>query len=297
MLCTNSIIELTHGNPLGAGALLDFLRMDYSSYTAVAKSAGGTPALMGAVRFNIGEESARLAFLAPATALEDDCLVALLEHLTCESGNRGAFRLLAEIDEDDPTFEHFRSAGFCVYTRQQIWRLAARAPENGNGAHQWQPLYSLNPLALQSLYHAVVPPLVQSAEGMDKRPWQGLGYLQDNELLAMVEVINGAHGIYLLPVVHPNLRQPTELLQTLLMQFPSAWGRPLYLAVRDYQSWLNAAIENLEGQPGSRKVLLVKHLMRRQRVPVTSAIRKVLELHNIEPTVPLSQAKRGKDEQ
>ena len=269
--------------------MLGYLRMDYSSYTGVANPGKGAKALIGQVHFNFGHKSARLTFLAPDFALENHALVALLDHLAWESGSRGALRINAEIDETNEMFECFRLAGFSVYTRQQIWKLPSQTSTSREKQSDWRPLQNIDQHAIQNLYHSVVPPLIQSAEGLNKRPIQGLGYQQNDEILAFVEIIYGPNGIYLNPVVHPNLRQPAEIITGMLNKIPNMSGRPLYLAVRDYQSWLNDAAISLNGEPSDRKVLMVKHLARQQRVAVTSTIRKVLEQHSAEPTSPMVQ--------
>jgi hypothetical protein len=130
---------------------------------------------------------------------------------------------------------------------------------------------------------------------MDKRPVHGLGYTQNGELMAYVEVIHGPLGVFLLPVVHPNLRQPTLLLEKLINQLPALFGRPVYLAVREYQSWLNSAAESMQGEPSQQKVLMVKHLARQQRVGVTQTLRKVLENHGAEPSAPIIQHSKTKE--
>ncbi len=263
--------------------------MDYGSYTGVANPGKGSTPLIGQVHFNFGHNSARLSFLAPDFALENHALVALLDHLAWESGSRGSLRMVAEIDETKDIFECFRLSGFNVYTRQQIWKIPNPSDGNISTNVDWRPLQSIDQHAVQNLYHAVVPPLIQSAEGLNKRPIQGFGFQQNDEILAFIEVNEGPNGIFLSPVVHPNLRQPKELLSGMLQQIPKTSGRPVYLAVRDYQSWLNDAAEQLNGESSDRKVLMVKHLARQQRVPVTSAIRKVLEQHSAEPTAPIIQ--------
>ncbi len=275
---------------MGSNAILSYLRMEYSSYTAIVRSGKGKKPHVGQVRFNLGEQFARLSFFAPVEDLDNRSLLALLDHLAWECGNRRALRLIAEIDEDHPCFEACRQTGFMIYGRQRIWKIpASQQNAHSRGDNPWVTLNAASQFALQNLYHAIVPPLVQGAEAMDKRPVHGLGYTQNGELLAFVEVIHGPLGIFLLPVVHPNLRQPDILLESLINQLPALFGRPVYLAVREYQSWLNSAVQAMQGEPSQQKVLMVKHLARQQRVGVTQTLRKVLENHSTEPSAPIIQ--------
>jgi hypothetical protein len=185
-------------------------------------------------------------------------------------------------------------AGFSVYTRQQIWKIQNSNPATSDLQGEWRPLQSLDTRELQNLYHSIVPPLVQGAEGLDKRIVQGLGYKLNGELLAFVEMISGPNGVYLIPVVHPNMREPHALLSSMVKKVNIQTGKTIFMAVRDYQSWLNSAIEDLNAETSARKVLLVKHLVRRQKVEALNPIRKVLEAHGTEPSATIVQHIRRK---
>lgn len=286
ILYTDSVLELTHGNPFGSSAMLGHLRMDYSSYRGIALPGKGLAPLIGQFNFNPGDQNTNLRFLAPKSNLTDRAILALLDHLSWESGERGAFRLLAEIEEDQPVFEMLRQAGFSVFARQQIWRFI-NPHSNGEKNQLWRSFQAIDQQNLNNLYHAVVPPLVQGTEAMDKRRMQGYVHYIDEDLLAFVEVTNGPRGIFLNPIIHPDIREPEQLLSDLLKRFNFSNGRPLYLAIREYQSWLNSAAENLGGAPGNKKIMLVRHLVKQQRVSIPATLRKVLEAHGTEPTSPI----------
>jgi hypothetical protein len=64
-------------------------------------------------------------------------------------------------------------------------------------------------------------------------------------------------------------------------------GKPIYLAIRSYQAWLETVVRDLECQVGPRKALMVKHLVVQQRVAVQATRHSVLEKYTAEPTVPL----------
>lgn len=266
--------------------MLSHLRMEYSSYSGIALPGKGISPFIGQINFNPGDQNAHLVFLAPEFDLLDHAILALLDHLCWESGGRGALRLLAEIDEELPLGEMLRLSGFSVYARQQVWRFT-NPHQNGDKDQFWRSFQQIDQHNLNSLYHAVVPPLVQGAEAMDKRPAHGYVYYQDGELLAYVDTTSGPKGVFLTPIIHPSLQETEKLFANLFRMINVNNGRSFYLAVRDYQSWLNSAAEALGGQPGNRKVMLVRHLINKQRVSVPSAIRKVLEAHSTEPTSPI----------
>ena len=55
-------------------------------------------------------------------------------------------------------------------------------------------------------------------------------------------------------------RTSAQLVRDLLQNLPDRASRPVYLCVRSYQSWLEAAIEELGAEPGPRQAVMVKHL-------------------------------------
>jgi hypothetical protein len=123
------------------------------------------------------------------------------------------------------------------------------------------------------LYQNLVPPLVQSAEPLPNRRLRGLAYRQNGEIMAYVEGIYGQHGLFLHPLVHPDLTEYSELVRSLMQSLPRL-GRPVYLAVRSYQSWLENGLADLSphAQASPRQALLVKHLAKLQRVPLSARL-------------------------
>ena len=101
-------------------------------YTYQSKDDGSLPqVILGQATHVAGSPSAHLAFLAPETAIESPGLFPILEQLTCEVGSRGAYHLIAEVNEEAPAFEALRKAGFAIYARQQIWRLSGEPRKEG----------------------------------------------------------------------------------------------------------------------------------------------------------------------
>lgn len=269
--------------------------MDFSSYIGLARDPKSDQVLMGRIYLNMGDEAARLAYLAPQQNLTGGILEVLLNHLAWECGSRGALRFLSELDENSAAFEGFRMSGFCVYARQQVWKINTIVASNEPSPGTWQVLRDVDLRAVHNLYHAVVPPLVQGAECLDKRFVRGYGYYVDEELLAFVEVISGSAGLYINPVVHPNLRDALQVLAALLTNLQQRSSRPIFIAVRDYQSWLNGALQDLQALPGDRRVMMVKHLAHRQRVTALNPIRAVLDVPGPKTSYPYFQPPDNKE--
>jgi hypothetical protein len=263
---------LTRGNPVGVMAAVAQLHPNRGSFTGIATSDRGEPNLIGQMTYTTGNRSARLSFVAPARAAVSPPLVALLEGLAWHAGEWGAYHLLGEVDELSPAFEPLRRAGFSVYAWQRIWKLELPAGGEPDGHKSaWQPVTSLDEIAVRSLYQNLVPPLVQSAEPLPNRRLRGLAFRQNNEIMAYVEWVQGPRGLFLHPVVHPDLTEYGELMRSLVRSLPLL-GRPAYLAVRSYQSWLENALADLPATATPRHALLVKHLTTLQRVPLSARL-------------------------
>jgi len=257
------------------------------SFTGVVPASDCDPKLIGQMYYTQGQRSARLSFMAPSEAGASPGISDLLDGLTCQAGDWGAFNLLAEAEEHHPIFENLRRANFFVYAWQRIWRFVPDGRGERGASKRWRSTSPLDEIALRSLYQALVPPLVQSAEPFVLHARQGLVYRQNGEVMGFIEGRHGPRGVYLQPVIHPDVENVQELVIDLLQALPALYlGRPVYIAVRSYQSWLEAALEDLHGQAAPRQALFVKHLASTQRVLATNK-RLVLEKHQAEPTAPM----------
>ncbi len=265
-------MSLTRGNPVGAWAVLDNLRLEYGSYTKVLRQGGSNPTLIGQMHYTAGERAARLTFVTPERGLDSPGLAALLESLAWEAGERGACSLLAEVEESSPAFEVLRRTGFSVYGWQRVWKI--NEPINSNNVpNVWETSNDLDALPIRALYQALVPPLVQTADPLVERAMTGLVYEQNGELLAYIEPTYGPMGIYLQPLIHPAVDDVLRLVRSFLGGLSFQLGRQVYLSIRSYQAWLENALSELDVEVSPRQALLVKHLVVQQRSPAFAAAR------------------------
>ena len=102
-----------------------------------------------------------------------------------------------------------------------------------------------------------------------------------------MEGFYGPQGIYLQPIIHPGVENISQVLANLLSHQRNPLGRPIYMAIRSYQAWLETVVRDLECQVGPRQALMVKHLVVQQRVAVQAARHSVLEKYTAEPSVPM----------
>lgn len=294
IVCTDSTQALTQGSPVGPIALLGRLNPAVESYTGIYSSSNGALPIIGHMKHTLGDRSARVEFLMPEHGLDQPGLENLLECMAVQAGAWGAFHLLAEIDEDSNALEGMRRSGFSVYAWQRIWKFSPGADDYTsksisnekikNSISLWKPASSIDEVNIRNLYQSLVPPLIQSAEPLTARRMSGWVYRQENEILAYAESLYGPHGIYLQPLIHPAVENISQVLSNLLSHQPGLLNRPVYIAIRSYQAWLEPVVRDLEGQIGARQALMVKHLVLHQR-DVVPARHIVLEKYSTEPTV------------
>ncbi len=244
---------LTRGRPLGAAGFMSYFNPARHIYTAVNQENGTT--LIGGISHTNGDPFAKLLYLAPSTELTHPGLPPLIEHLSAEAGQWGAFHVMAEVDESSDAFPALRTAGFSVYAWQRIWDVSHITPTASNGS--WMRAQSVNLPAVQSLYHQIVPPLLQPVEPAPKR---ASGLICSEGSKCYVNLVYGIYGIVLTPLIHPEATDVTTKLACLLNHLPDRGNRPVFLCVRSYQAWLEPVLEDIGAKPAERQAVMVKHL-------------------------------------
>jgi len=273
---------LTRGNPLSAMAMLSYLNPRRYIYTAVATENGES--LMGQVVLKGDETSARLTFLAPLESI-NGFTTPLLDHLTSQAGEWGAFHLLAEVDENSPVFRSLQRAGFAIYAWQRVWKLPKTEISVENGS--WRDAEETDWPAVQSLHGQIIPALIQPVDALPRKV-SGLVCRPEGTLQAFVAVNSGPLGVWIQPLVSPDSRCGPERLAGL-----SGWGnRPVYICVRSYQAWLENVLDDLGAEAGPRQAVMVRRLAKLQKVEdKVSAMDKVL----VKPIAPVAHVATGEE--
>ncbi len=284
----HSALVLTRGPMLLSGALLSTLAPRMGIMTAVWVDDGDAArVVIGQSMHVAGAQCSQLIFLTPEELLEADTLTPLLEYFARQAVERGAFRLLADVDEGTPAFDALRGAGFAIYARQRIWRILNQQTPDG-GANDWRLALDSDLIAVRSLYNNLIPGMVQQVEPFPAERLRGMVFCQRGNLLAYVELKYGHRGIWAQPFVHPDAEPVTAHLVSLFQHLTSRHSRPLYVCVRSYQSWLEPAIESLGAEAGPRQAIMVKHLALPQKAQRAYAL-PALEGGHPEITAPISQ--------
>lgn len=264
-------------------------------YTCIRPASVDETTLVGQMQYGAGDRSAHIVFLMPDESLNQPGVSEVLDRLAVKAGSWGAFHLLAEVEESSCALEGLRRSGFSVYAWQRIWKFTpgAEPPANGNGRvngdrhSRWQRAASADEVSIRNLYQSLVPPLVQSAEPLTSQRLPGWVYRQDGEILAYVEGIYGSQGIYFQPLIHPAVEDVSQVLANLLASQRNPAERPIYIAIRSYQAWLDTVLRDLECEVATRQALMVKHLVVQQRAALQLSPHSVLEKITGEPSVPL----------
>jgi hypothetical protein len=282
----DSALLLTRGALLVPGVLFSYLAPSLGVFTSVLDGEKqGEPHLMGQFIHMAGTSLSHLTFLAPQEALESTMVCALVEHMMTLSGERGAMRLLADVDERSLAFEALRQCGFAIYNRQRIWRLASRKSEEPR-TYKWRKASDMDVIPVRNLYNNLVPGLVQQIEPFSPQRPRGMVHYENGDLLAYVELKYGHRGIWAQPFIHPDVEDVSSRLSDLLSKIWAHRTQPIYFCVRSYQSWLEAAIEELGAEVGPRQAVMVRQLVVQQKAVRPFAL-PALEGGQAEITAPI----------
>ena len=291
-LCTDSQLSFTRGANALQHALLDVFSPGKTTLTLVARPdrKDGLAAVGQCVHYN-GQLNAKLAFIGPTEALDQDSGSELLDALARAVGEHGAHNLVADIDEDSPAFERLRQAGFAIYARQRVWRFADAAAGHGALAESaWRIEISSDDPAAQGLYHNIVPGLVQQVEPPPKHTGSNLVHWHQGELLGYLDLQRGPLGTWVQPYFHPAAEGFDALLAGFLADAARP-KRPLYVCVRSYQSWMGGPLERLGFEPCTDQAVMVKRLAVGIRKPAASRIPAVEGTYP-EPTAPIVRSEQ-----
>jgi hypothetical protein len=199
-ICLDSETGLTQGCRPLVDALLAYVMPGPRPPTLVWRD--GTQAAFGQLRHRLGQEQARMLWVAPPYTGAAEGWPPIVEQLAAEAGRRGAHNLIAEVGEGGPEFETLRASGFAVYARQSVWRLT-RSLEPAAAPIGLRPAVSTDAIGVNLLYTNIVPRLVQQVEP-PPAPARGLVLEQAGELIAYLDVRQGPLGIWLDPYLHPE---------------------------------------------------------------------------------------------
>lgn len=193
------------------------------------------------------------------------------------ASHESILRLYAQTQESTKAANCFRSMGFEIYAREQIWRLNLSAALSLDSTMAVRPLATRDTMPLHQLYRRVTPPAVQAAEGQlvvgdaGVRSWALESvYVWENQsqLTGYIGFSSGTRGYVLRVIVHPAAAQGAEsLLAHALQLIGSPAEQPVYIVVRDYESGIRPLLQVHECELMGQQALMVKNLAIRLSEP------------------------------
>lgn len=259
---------LTWGNPLQATGFLAYLNPTRRIYTAIHHKKEHDSLISGIIQ-RADERFARLTYFAPKTIDIGEPL-ALLEHLCVQAGKWGAHQVVAEVEEGHPLFQSLRRVGFSVASRQRIWRMNEFKFDEELPV-KWRKEEGQDQLAIQRLQREITPPLLLQIE-QSTHPATGMVY--DAETVqAYIHVDQGPQGIFLRPLIHPNVDDIDFKLRSFFQHLPNRRGVSVYISLRTHQAWIGSALEEIGASAGESQAVMVKHLahVSRQEKPIPAS--------------------------
>ena len=231
----------------------------------------------------------------------------LLAHCSFAAATHGLQRIYASTPEGCYEQTSLKQAGFCVYTRETIYRLAtvpkALPFTPGLRGQGLRPQHPRDSWSLQRLYGRSTPRLVQQAEGAlsgsssgveagtpilswwEPNDWQGWVVEPAGEVRGAIQVHRGraGHWLRVLGADELSTREVRLLIEQGLRildkaaPFQDGRGSPVYVTVRDYEINLGGALVSFGFAPLMERARSVKHTTAVVRVaePVPTAVREL----------------------
>jgi len=272
-VCLDSETGLTEGNHPLQHALVSYLMPLAGAPTLIWRAAGNHHAAFGQLLHRQGEEHARVLYIAPAAQHAAEGWQNVLERLAVEAGERRAQNLIAEVNDKSVEFETLREAGFAIYARQTLWKLAADTGLGEGPTVPLRPAVRSDVIAVNTLYSNVVPRLVQQVEPGPQHIERGYVLQDSGELVAYLDVRRGPQGVWVEPFLHPEADDLAEaVLAACLRLLPGRSEKPLYLCVRRYQNWLHEVVARVGFEMLGTQAVMVKRLAVRLSEPVLKAL-------------------------
>lgn len=292
IVCLDNVLLITQGEPLSLTHFLFAIRPTDHQFTAVFEAAGHTEKGIAQVYQSAKMSSAHISYLFQPEIHDGQDLAIVLDELVKQAGHWAAKQVVADLDINSPYFAGFRQAGFSVLAKQKVFECPPIERMPANSSQPWRIWNTTDIHAMRHLYHTLVPPLVQPVEPMTRRETLGLVYYDQNDnLQAYADLVFGLAGVWIMPVIHPQVKVDiAEVLQQLLQALPNLNGRPVFMTTRSYQPWVEHALLDLSANPGPEQALLVRYMALRQKV-VTEFNFAAIENGNREPTLPLAPIK------
>jgi len=273
--------ELFYTDATGAqsSGLITLLLPYRGVYTMVTRTENQQVA--GQFRLRQNDAYAQITYVAPAPqdGEDDSAWLHLLDAMAAEAGKRGAHLLSAEVEENAPLFKTMRIASYAIYARQEIW---CRSPEE---VPAYKPRHAVelthtteeDLAGIYLLYGNIVPKLVQPVTELPDEG-EGFVYRRDDRVEGYIGVVDGKMGVYLTPHLHPDVfSEAPAVIAAAIAKVERTGKVPVFVRVRRYQDWLDAALVELGFTICARQAVMVKHIAAGVRAAAFTPLHQRLE--------------------
>jgi hypothetical protein len=202
----------------------------------------------------------------------------LLSHCSLAAATHGLQRIYAGAPEGCFEQTSLRQAGFCLYARETLYRLA-EAPSTTETLIGLRPQLPRDSWSLQRLYARGTPRLVQQAEGAldgevgspilswwEPHEWEGFVWEPAGEVRGAVQAHRGraGHWLRILGAGELSAREVRLLIAQGLRRLEGSRSManrrlPVYVTVREYDINLSAALIGFGFAPFAERARFVKH--------------------------------------
>jgi hypothetical protein len=288
----DTALTVTRGAPLSLTQLFTSLHPNDQIFTGVYEPEGSQEKLIGQIYRSQTMTNAHMLFLLQCDNVNSRDFVILLEGLIKQAGHWGAKQVVANLDITSELFPHFRQAGFSVLAKQRVFQCEPSDLFEDIMPNGWRTWRHEDINAMRGLYQTLVPPLIQAVEPISRREAQGLVHYDPNgALVAYADLIYGPVGVWVLPVIHPQINENMgDLLNQMVLDVRKLNKKPIFIASRSYQPWVESALEEIALEASPEQAVMVRYLALRQRVKSTYVYSPV-ENGQPEPTITLSSVK------
>jgi hypothetical protein len=237
------------------------------------------------VRYRPHQSAADVTYLAPSLADHGRAVhawVHLLDGAAIEAAGQGIQRVFANLPASGAEVDAFHQAGFTLYAGEDIYCLDPRLTGAlGEPSPAMRPQRAEDWPAVQKLCVAITPQRVRQAEGgiAPAGGWEKscqryvLRALETNDLVAALTVCAARHVNWLRLLLHPDARpMAAGVVSWGLAKLAAQPSKPIYINVRQYQSGVREALQEVGFEPLATRGLMVKHTVAWIKTPFQESV-------------------------
>lgn len=207
----------------------------------------------------------------PTTPALVEAWTYLAHEFASEAAQRGAHHLVAEVPEGGQEWEALHSASFVPLIQQDLFKLTRPpAQDELETVHGLREQHKEDEPQVRALHLRAAPKMSYPAEfSFDAlhaahRPEHSFVLVRANEVLAHLAVRQGKRAYGLRVHFRPEVEdEALAALRYVLARTLSKTNLPLYVTIRQYQSWMLPALDALGFTHVASNVLMVRHTAKR----------------------------------